>query len=138
MNRHSLILERLDRCIANNSWIRLFPEASITHLPRTHSDHCHLLLSLGRYSLPFSQKLFRMESMWCSHPFFIDLVRNSFNPFLSMNKDISFEWVAKTWNRKVFGNIFQKKKNTLARLASIQRFQNYAHNHFLHFLEVSL
>ena len=31
----SLILERLDRCFANPSWRMLYPEAIVTHLPRT-------------------------------------------------------------------------------------------------------
>uniref|UniRef100_M1DXE2 Retrotransposon protein, unclassified n=1 Tax=Solanum tuberosum TaxID=4113 RepID=M1DXE2_SOLTU len=45
-NRHDLILERLDRCAANNSWILGYPHCTVTHLPRTKSDHCPLQVRL--------------------------------------------------------------------------------------------
>ncbi|OMP11182.1 Endonuclease/exonuclease/phosphatase [Corchorus olitorius] len=34
----SFIMERIDRVWANPEWRTLFPEASVSHLPRTHSD----------------------------------------------------------------------------------------------------
>lgn len=43
--KHALIFERLDRFLANDDWIHLYLDAQVTHLPRTHSDHCPLLLS---------------------------------------------------------------------------------------------
>ena len=43
-----LVLERIDRCFANSEWRVLFPEASVTHLPRVFSDHCPVLLELYR------------------------------------------------------------------------------------------
>lgn len=43
-NMWALILERLDRCLANKSWINSFPDSTVTHLARTHSDHCAILL----------------------------------------------------------------------------------------------
>ncbi|GLT87033.1 hypothetical protein SLE2022_051370 [Rubroshorea leprosula] len=43
---NQLIRERLDRAWANPDWKLNFPEASLFHLPRTHSDHCPILLDL--------------------------------------------------------------------------------------------
>ena len=43
-----LVLERIDRCFANSEWRVLFPEASVTHLPRVFSDHYPVLLELFR------------------------------------------------------------------------------------------
>ena len=40
----SMILERINRCFANPVWRILFPEALVTHLPRTFSDHCPVLI----------------------------------------------------------------------------------------------
>lgn len=57
-----LILERIDRVIANYEWLTLFSEAHILHLPRTHSDHCPLLLSLNSFRPP-PNKVFRFESI---------------------------------------------------------------------------
>ena len=43
-----LILECIDRCFANPAWRLLFPEASVTHLPRVFSNHCPVLLEVSR------------------------------------------------------------------------------------------
>ncbi|XP_047256075.1 uncharacterized protein LOC124888831 [Capsicum annuum] len=51
-NRQCLILERLDRYVANDSWIKRYPESTMTHLPRTKSDHCPLLPALSNQRSP--------------------------------------------------------------------------------------
>ena len=59
----SLIMERLDRAIANPNWRILFSKASVSHLTRTHSDHCPILLTLCPiipHSLP---RPFRFENI---------------------------------------------------------------------------
>ncbi|MBA0762032.1 hypothetical protein Gotri_024592 [Gossypium trilobum] len=38
------IQERLDRAIATEDWLQIFPEFQIQHLPHTFSDHCPLLV----------------------------------------------------------------------------------------------
>lgn len=38
------IQERLDRAMANSEWRQQFPEATVSHLPRTYLDHCPLLI----------------------------------------------------------------------------------------------
>jgi len=40
------ISERLDKALANVEWRLAYPEACVKHLPRTHSDHCPLLIDL--------------------------------------------------------------------------------------------
>lgn len=57
------IKERLDRIVANNEWIMLFPEATINVLTVRGSDDSHILLSTN----PRSSKLvrpFRFCKMW--------------------------------------------------------------------------
>lgn len=41
----NIILERLDRFLANPAWLQFYPKATIHHLPRTYSDHCPLILN---------------------------------------------------------------------------------------------
>lgn len=48
-----IIFERIDRCFTNPSWRLLYPEASVTHLPRVFSDHCPVLLELYKPPCPF-------------------------------------------------------------------------------------
>nr|CAD1838601.1 unnamed protein product [Ananas comosus var. bracteatus]CAD1838614.1 unnamed protein product [Ananas comosus var. bracteatus] len=43
---NSMILQRLDRALANSQWILRFPFSRLVHLPRIASDHCPLLLNL--------------------------------------------------------------------------------------------
>lgn len=76
-NSQSLILERLDRCLANDLWVHLYPEATITHLPRTHSNHSPFLLNLG-HTHSNQIKPFRVESIWLSHQDFPNLIKESF------------------------------------------------------------
>ncbi|KAJ4842985.1 hypothetical protein Tsubulata_036399 [Turnera subulata] len=42
-----LVWERLDRALANQSWLQTFPSAQVFHLPTLCSDHCPLLIDLG-------------------------------------------------------------------------------------------
>ncbi|XP_070018047.1 uncharacterized protein [Nicotiana sylvestris] len=116
-NRSSLILERIDKCLANNQWINEYPEANITHLPKTHSDHCPMLVNLSNNSYTPLNKPFRFELMWCSHPLFQNLIRDSFKPDFTLIFSTSlFKENALKWNKHTFGNIFHKTKRLLARI----------------------
>ena len=59
-----LILEHIDRCFANPDWRLLFPEASVTHLPRIFSDHCLVLLELS-HPPPQLMKRGHLDSILC-------------------------------------------------------------------------
>lgn len=61
----SLIIERLNRIVANVEWLNIYPEAHVTHLPRTHSDHCLLLLTLQNKNSP---KMIFLEWKLCGYP----------------------------------------------------------------------
>ena len=63
----SLIMERLDSALANPDWRILFPEATVSHLTRTHSDHCPFLLTLCPIISHVLPRPFRFESIWLSH-----------------------------------------------------------------------
>lgn len=65
-----------------------------------------------------------MLSAWFLHPDFGRLVRGGYwesqtAGFLSLLE--SFVDVARTWNVKIFGNIFGRKKHCLARLEGVQK-----------------
>jgi hypothetical protein len=119
---NSLIMERLDRAWANLEWRTLFPEASVSHLTRTHSDHCPILLSLYHVipcSLPCP---FRFENIWFSNPDFPKIVEQAWadpNSILPYYIKL-FTSLVKSWNKHGFGNIFQKKSRILARIAGTQ------------------
>lgn len=44
---------RLDRALANPEWRMIFPEATVSNLPRTYSDHSPILINMaGNTSQP--------------------------------------------------------------------------------------
>ncbi|KAK4733421.1 hypothetical protein R3W88_007682 [Solanum pinnatisectum] len=64
----------LDRFLSNHEWLNPFPNSTVHHLlPRTHSDHCPVLLNCAK-SINKPNKIFRFESMWLRHPDFSNVV----------------------------------------------------------------
>lgn len=58
-----LVLERLDRAVADNGWFSLFPNTKVQHL-RTHSsDHKAILIKLEGI-IPHLDRPFKFEQMW--------------------------------------------------------------------------
>ncbi|KAH1107073.1 hypothetical protein J1N35_010841 [Gossypium stocksii] len=58
------IRERLDRGVANEKWINLFPLGSIQHLPFSTSDHCPLLLNTKSGDILKGSTKFKFEAWW--------------------------------------------------------------------------
>lgn len=116
-NRCTLIFERLDRFLANNEWSLNYLDARVIHLPRTHSDHCPLLLSLYKKWPTHTHKIFRLESSWASHPDFPRTIQETWENTNSLTTAIDdFKIKAIEWNKSTFGNIFQQKKSIIRRL----------------------
>jgi hypothetical protein len=119
---NSLIMERLDRVLANLEWRILFPEASVTHLTRTHSDYCPVLLTLCPNIPRILHRPFRFESIWFSHVDFLSVVEKTWaTPAINLSFTFAiFAALVSAWNKSKFGNIFHRKKRILARLNGVQ------------------
>ena len=118
----SLILERIDRCFGNPSWRMLYPEATVTHLPRTFSDHCPVLIDLLGIKPESTNRPFRFHTMWPLHPQFPKVVEEAWageRPLTSAISDFTVK--VKKWNFEVFGNLFTRKRRVLARLGGVQK-----------------
>ena len=58
-----MVWERLDRVVANQEWISMFPGYSVTHLNTVFSDHKPL--SIHMEGLPIrNQRPWRFEQVW--------------------------------------------------------------------------
>ena len=55
---------RLDRIVANEKWLKMFPEAKFFHKAMAASDHCMLNLSLRKVQRRGKGKWFMFEAMW--------------------------------------------------------------------------
>ncbi|KAA3482032.1 reverse transcriptase [Gossypium australe] len=58
------IRERLDRGVANNKWMNLFPLGNIHHLTYSTSDHCPLLINSDKVSRFSGERNFHFEVWW--------------------------------------------------------------------------
>ena len=61
------IWERLDRCLATNSWFLKFPGTKVYHLCCDSSDHSPFHIFFSSIDPHSWKKLFRFEEMWLSH-----------------------------------------------------------------------
>ncbi|GAV70297.1 hypothetical protein CFOL_v3_13795 [Cephalotus follicularis] len=112
-----LIMERLDRALANTNWKVLFPNNMVSNLSRMSSNHCPILMDTNSKDSPPPRR-FRFESMWLSHSNFQTVVSSSWGPF----NDSPVQAIQacanalSSWNRNVFGNLFKKKRHIQTRI----------------------
>lgn len=112
-----LIQERIDRVFANADWNVLYPNDSVKHLERAHSDQNPVLLSLTNASGIHLTRPFKYQPMWLSHPSFLEVVREAWVRPNDLHVAINnFTTNAKLWNKEHFGNIFHRRKRASARL----------------------
>lgn len=79
-NKSSLILEIIDRYFFNDFWISEYPEACVSHFPMIHYDNFSLLIMLKDEYVNTTNRPFRFECTWASHPFFPNLISEVFPP----------------------------------------------------------
>ena len=117
-----LILERIDQCFANLLWRVLYPEAAVTHLPRTYLDYHPVLIELRKPDSDRANRPFRFQSIWLLHPDFPRVVKEACSEGSSLHlATVDFTRKVKKWNFEVFGNLFARKRRVLARLSRTQR-----------------
>ena len=122
-----MILERLDRGFATDSFFKLFPMTGEEHIPAVFSDHALLLFTITNFQeqVRRQKRAFRFENMWLRHSgcreTIIDSWRsNKVTDFKSLAKEVKHcgERLTK-WNTDVFGNIkhkINKKEEELRKL----------------------
>jgi len=70
--------ERLDRALANNAWVELFPSAKLENLAAPASDHYPILLDHSPVIRPpRAQRSFRFENSGKLEPGFNDMLKDS-------------------------------------------------------------
>ena len=137
----ALIRERLDRALINPAWLDHFPDTKVIHLPKTHSDHCPILLCTALNDLQNNHHFpFRCKEAWLSHPDFHSFFINNWTqpPVDFLQGSINFSSSISHWNQNVFGNIIKKKRKLLARINGIQNFLASKNSIFLSNLEKDL
>ncbi|XP_072086976.1 uncharacterized protein [Arachis hypogaea] len=117
------VAKKLDRVVINQDWRLIFPEAYTEVLVRLHSDHCPLFTRCKMAKRATKgHRPFRFQAAWMTHPLFRNVVDTAWNRgapdvvkyLLEVQKD------ATSFNKKVFGNIFVKKRGLERLLNDVQ------------------
>ncbi|XP_058776514.1 uncharacterized protein LOC131650817 [Vicia villosa] len=82
-----MIEERLDMALGSVSWLQFFPDAKLTNLVASHSDHSPILLSCEPVQQRRRRRKFRFENWWLDEEGLLDVVKES--------------WLAETHNSVV-------------------------------------
>jgi hypothetical protein len=119
---------RLDRGLADEAWLDLFSESSVTHVQLTESDQCALVLHVlrsGRLQGGRIGKFFRYENMWQRHHLYIDMVTKGWNGGCRSLEDVSaslshLQATLARWDSEVFGSVKGELKHLRRQLESVR------------------
>ncbi|KAH7859435.1 hypothetical protein Vadar_001105 [Vaccinium darrowii] len=104
---------RIDRVIANTSWMDLFPYAEANFLAPGISDHCSISVCLGTTNL--KRKPFNFFNFWMQHPEFEQILHSSWSEplegrpmFVLAAKLKRLKGILKQLNLRSFSNITRR------------------------------
>ncbi|XP_050258890.1 uncharacterized protein LOC126703871 [Quercus robur] len=120
-------LVRLDRIVANEAWLNMFPEAKVVHRSMAASDHCLLSLSIRmRETRKVARKRFMFEEMWTREEGCREVIERAWDP-LDCNPELSIQkrlkccqFQLQNWNCRVFGNVNKSLKQKQSRLQHLE------------------
>ncbi|XP_062028531.1 uncharacterized protein LOC133744441 [Rosa rugosa] len=120
--------ERLDRCLANLSWMDSWDTFDCSTLPRLCSDHNPLLMSFSN-AFGARQSFFRFRRMWLEHGEFHAFIKQCWDSVSMHGCPLSIlqhklrvlRKALRTWNWEVFGDVHRRVDSDLAELVSIQQ-----------------
>ncbi|KAA3485757.1 reverse transcriptase [Gossypium australe] len=131
--------ERLDRALANDDWMSVFPYSLVYHLPRIKSDHRPILFKTSPEISVARGRPFRFLAGWTKHANFKDLVSNKWRYSGNMAESLSnFTSYVKDWNRYTYGYIGTRKKQLMKSLGTIQKALDQSNSRRLANLEMEV
>ena len=116
-------MARLDRFVVSEDWDMYFGGVNQSVLPKPTSDHFPIMLFGGdrpsRGPMPF-----KFENMWLKEESFHNLIADWWTSFVYqgsrsyvvMEKLKALKAKLKTWNKEIFSNVEEKKKEALQKI----------------------
>ncbi|CAN1125969.1 LINE-1 reverse transcriptase homolog [Linum perenne] len=119
---HGQIRQRLDRAVCNAEWTVSFPEVVVRHLPRIRSDHRPILIHCPEGLVPHrSIRPFRFVAAWLEHDTFSPTLKNAWRHNVPTPAALTtLQSKLRRWNKDIFGNIFQRKKQLVLHLGNLE------------------
>jgi hypothetical protein len=123
---------RLDRAVAQPRWSNLFPGASVEHVVSSRSDHCPLVVRLGKKENVKSNRLNkRYEIMWEREESLMEEIQLAWTKIRSKQdlegvKDKLNETMAtlQVWSNEKFGSVEKELKELRRKLEKLQQAYN--------------
>ncbi|PON48518.1 Endonuclease/exonuclease/phosphatase, partial [Trema orientale] len=127
VRRGKIIMSCPDRAFCNEGFLDQWQQLSCLCLPRNHSDHHPLLISLSKV-ISNGPRPFRFQGMWLSHPIFKDLVSKVWTQHLPglqpmpllFKKLKELKKELKVWNWQVFDDLRLNISKANDRVLSVQ------------------
>ncbi|XP_042980144.1 uncharacterized protein LOC122310314 [Carya illinoinensis] len=118
---------RLDRGFLNASGCDEYPDAHLTYLTRTSSDHAPMLFTLSRKVVPYGYPSFKFQQMWTTHDSFFEYVSKVWSTEGSGSAMSTLAFKLKTlkaalriWNKQVFGRTASHIEELEGRIKNIE------------------
>ncbi|XP_017635935.1 uncharacterized protein LOC108478000 [Gossypium arboreum] len=130
------IKKRIDRRVATDGWLQLFPTYSLRHLPYSFSDHCHLLIEtnegeLNRRHARFRRLNRRLKELNCedrSEGSLAELVEVKLHLNMEMDKEVRYweqrarvNWLKIGDKNTVFFHRYGSQRRRINRIRGLQR-----------------
>ena len=114
--------ERLDRCLANVAWCRLFPNTNVYHLPLIYGDHAPIL-AIPTSNRPRKKRMFKFENWWLYENDFQEVSREAWQksadmPFYKRTKHLGFH--LQRWSRKGKASLNNQLRKIEGEIANLQ------------------
>lgn len=111
----------LDRVICNMRWDSFASNCSVRNIQHLKSDHRPILFSF-QPTKSKGNRLFRCLAGWFCRAYFRNVVSRSWNnDTMAMDSLENLKGAISEWNKKVYGNIFQRKRKLVGELKRVQK-----------------
>ncbi|MBA0752990.1 hypothetical protein Gogos_020827, partial [Gossypium gossypioides] len=116
------IRERLDRGVATEEWLSLFPEFQIRHTSHSFSDHCPLLITTKQEDKRRINRSFKFEAWWVLEESFTSEVKSIWENAKGdlLSKMESLKRGLKKWADKIQQSRKWKKMALISKLDNLE------------------
>ncbi|XP_074352931.1 uncharacterized protein LOC141692091 [Apium graveolens] len=123
-NTDAWIEIRLDRALATESWLQLFPDAKLYNLEGSSSDHSAIFLDLVRRSSRKKRRFFRFENAWLTEPLCSIIVQDNWEDNVGLNIQQKIQRCAENlgdWGKKITGGFNKRIRECHQKLKQLRR-----------------